>query len=185
MEGSFPSGVDYDNGQVAYEDTNGVVQVSASRYVGQTSTFTKVVAGNVTIFSFIKISQTLGINQSDFKTFIRPVKVDGLGMSSKQKLYNYVPYPLYLVMKLKDNAAINNISIKETIGDMTKTVSPRLFVLGNHMEVTTANGNADPNELPPTNFQSTARLSSSLFDIQNEQNFETFDSERYCFCWSK
>ena len=170
VEGSFPSGVDYDNGQVAYEDTNGVVQVSASRYVGQTSTFSKVVAGTVTIFSFIKISQTLGISQSDFKTFIRPVKVEGRGLTSKQKLYNYVPYPLYLVMKLKDNAAINNISIKETIGDMTKTVSPRLYVLGNHMEVTTANGNADPNELPPTNFQSTARLSSSLFDVQNEQN---------------
>ena len=101
VEGSFPSGVDYDNGQVAYEDTNGVVQVSASRYVGQTSTFSKVVAGTVTIFSFIKINQSLGISQTNFKTFIRPVKVDGRGLTPKQKLYNYVPYPLYLVMKLK------------------------------------------------------------------------------------
>ena len=71
---------------------------------------------------------------------------------------------------MRDNAAINNITIKETIGDSQKTVSPRLYILGDHMEVTTAGGNADPNSLPPTNFKSVGRLSSALFDTQNEQN---------------
>ena len=170
VEGSFPSGVDYDGGQVAYEDSNGVVQVSSAKYVGQPVNFQKTIGADQVNFAYIKISDTLGISQSNFSVFIRPVKVEGNDVATKQKLYNYVPYPLYLVMKLKDNAAINNISIKETIGDMTKTVSPRLFILGDHMEVTTAGGNADPNELPPTNFQSAARLSSALFDTQNEQN---------------
>lgn len=170
VQGSFPAEVDYDKGQVAYEDVNGIVQVSSSRYDGNVQSFVKIIGGSPTNFQFIKLNSSLGISQSTFTIFIRPVRVEGGAISSKQKLYNYVPYPLYLVMKLKDNAAINNISIKEKIGDTTKTVSPRLFVLGHHMEVTNASGNADPNELPPTNFQSTSRLSSALFDIQNEQN---------------
>ena len=171
VEGSFPSGVDYDGGQVAYEDANGDVQVSTSRYVGQVSTFTKNVGGTFTTFQFIQIDQSLSLGSfTNFKIFIRPVQIEAVGSSTKSKLYNYVPFPLYLVIKLRDNAAINNISIKETIGNTQKTVSPRLYTLGNHVEVTTANGNADPNELPPTDFQSVTRLSSASFDIQNEQN---------------
>lgn len=170
VQGGFSPDVDYDNGQVAYEDTSEVVQVSASRYVGQQVSFSKVVAGQLTNFEYIAINQTLSISQINFKVLIRPVKVEGRDVGVKQKLYNYVPYPLYLVMKLKDNAEINNISIKETIGGDQKTISPRLHVLGDHMQVTVADGNADPNELPPTNFKSAARLSSALFDIQNEQN---------------
>jgi hypothetical protein len=169
VQGNFPAGVDFDRGQVAYEDVNGIVQVSSSRYIGNVQSFVKIIGGIPTNFQFIRVDASLGISQPTFTIFIRPVKVEGRDISAKQKLYNYIPYPLYLVMKLKDNAAINNISIKEKIGDMTKTVSPRLFVLGHHMEVTTANGNADPNELPPTNFQSVSRLSSAFFDIQNEQ----------------
>ena len=171
VEGSFPSGVDYDGGQIAFDanDGNGI-QVSNSRYVGTVGTFTKFQGGSNVVFQFIQINQSLSIASSNFSVFIRPVKIEGQNIPTKQKLYNYIPFPLFLVIKLRDNAAINNITIKETIGDSQKTVSPRLYILGDHMEVTTAGGNADPNSLPPTNFKSVGRLSSALFDTQNEQN---------------
>ena len=169
VEGSFPPDVDYIGGQIAYEDQSGNVQVSPSTYLTQATTFVKFISGAAVSHQFIKISGSLGLSFTNFKIFIRPVKLQANGVLTQSKLYNYVPYPLYFVIKMRDNAAINNISIKETIGGVVQTVSPKLFVLGNHMEVTVAGG-TDNLSTPPTNFQSVTRLSSASFDIQNAQN---------------
>ena len=88
----------------------------------------------------------------------------------KSKLFKYSVFPLYLVGKLMDNAKINNISVKETIGETQTTVSPVLAVTnGSVGTVDNASGNADTTGLPPTNFVSVKRLSSSEVDTQNEQ----------------
>jgi len=71
-------------------------------------------------------------------------------------------------MKLKDNAAINNISVKETVGGFERTLSPKFYTLGN-VEITNADGNADVTGAAPTNFVEINRLSSALIDTQNEQ----------------
>ena len=71
---------------------------------------------------------------------------------------------------MRDNAAINNITIKETIGDITENSFSKIVYSWRPHGSYNCKGNADPNELPPTNFKSVGRLSSALFDIQNEQN---------------
>ena len=69
-----------------------------------------------------------------------------------------------------DNSAINNISIKETIGESQKTTSPVLAVTNGSLGlIDNAGGNADTTGLPPTNFVSVKRLSSSEVDSQNQQ----------------
>ena len=69
-----------------------------------------------------------------------------------------------------DNSAINNISIKETIGESQTTTSPVLAVTnGSVGRVDTVSGNANNDGTPPTNFVSVKRLSSSAVDTQNEQ----------------
>ena len=70
---------------------------------------------------------------------------------------------------MSDKASINTISLKETIGDLTRTVTPRMFVgRGVGTAVTTYGGLAVVDE-PPTNFDEIERLSSAAIDVQNQQ----------------
>ena len=152
--------------------TTEIVTVTNSKFVGVTSSYTINDNGVEKEFSYIQISQTLGSVGSNFTILVRPVSITGTTIS-KQKLYNYNPWPLYLVAKLKDNAAINNISVKETIGDFQRTISPKWYVSSN-CTVTTADGNADPTGTAPTNFQEIDRSSSALIDIQNDQTLRPY-----------
>lgn len=171
LEGLFPANVDYDGGQLAIE-VNGEPQVTNAFFVGSPVQY---LSGGQT-FSYIQISQSTG-QTGEFSIFIRPVKATGKDIASgvgqtKQKLYNFIPYPLFLVFKLKDNAALNNISVKEIIGETQKTVAPLLFTSG-VAEITNAPLDGVPQALitgePPTNFKSISRLSSAGVDTQNEQ----------------
>ena len=74
-------------------------------------------------------------------------------MSSKELETNYNPWPLYLTGNLKDNSAINNITVKETVGDFERTITPRLYVKGN-ISVTNA-GNITFDGSLATGFTST------------------------------
>ena len=169
ISGTFPN-IDYAGGQIAVKNTTtNVITITNSTFVGVTSSYTNTQGD---LFSYIQISQTLGSVGSNFTILIRPVSITGTTIS-KQKLYNYNPWPLYLVAKLKDNAAINNISVKETIGDFQRTISPKWYVSSN-CTVTTADGNADITGAAPTNFQEIDRSSSALIDIQNDQTLRPY-----------
>ena len=146
------------------------VTITNSKFVGVTSSYKD---SQNKQFSYIEISPPLSSTVgSNFTILIRPVSITGTTIY-KQKLYNYNPWPLYLVAKLKDNAAINNITVKETIGDFQRSISPKWYV-SNNCTVTTAGGNADPTGAAPTNFQEIDRSSSALIDIQNEQKLRPY-----------
>lgn len=169
IAGSFPN-VDYDGGQIAILGPGNTVNVTNSKFVGLTSSY---VGGGGTVFSYIEISQTLGFIGPDFTVLIRPVQITATGEINASKLYNFNPFPLYIVAKLKDNAAINNITIKETIGEFQRTVSPVWYVSSN-TTVTNAGGNAELTGEAPTNFKEITRLSSALVDTQNEQTLRPY-----------
>ena len=66
--------------------------------------------------------------------------------------------------------SIAAISIKETIGENQTTTSPVLGITNGSLgTIDNASGNADVTGLPPTNFLSVKRLSSSEVDTQNQQ----------------
>jgi len=173
VSGSFPAldiigGQDYGyaGGQIAIL-SSGTVSTPGPTYIGPTFSYTD--ASN-TLFSYIQISGSLSAG-SDFTVLIRPVRATGSRVSV-QKLYNYNPFPLYLVAQLQDNAAINNITVKETIGNFQRTITPRFYVSGG-CEITNADGNADTTGSPPTNFKEVDRLSAALVDVQNKQKLRT------------
>ena len=161
--GLFPSGINFDGGQVKLTDSIGA---SSAKYIGNPQSFSDT-DGN--IFSYIQISQTLSSPSSTFSIDIRPVKITASGNPIRQQLFNFDPFPLYFFAKLGDNAKVNNISIKETSGGFQKTISPTLFTFGANTVVTNASGQADVTGIPPTNFTEVTRLSSALIDVQNEQ----------------
>jgi hypothetical protein len=171
VTGNFPN-IDFDGGQIAVLDTTTTpetVNVTNSTFVGVTRSY---ISGDES-FSYIQISQTLGSVGSDFTILVRPVQITGTGQINKSKVYNYSPFPLYLVAKLKDNAAINNISVKETIGDFQRTISPKWYVSSN-ATVDNVGGRADVTGAAPTNFDEIDRLSSALIDFQNDQQLRPF-----------
>ena len=162
--GLFPSGINFDGGQVKLTDST---SASAARYIGEVQSYSDS-DGN--IFSFVQIDQTVSSPSPTFSIDIRPVKLTAPGNPIRQKLFNFDPFPLYFFAKLGDNATVNNISIKEISGGFQRTISPKFFAFGDNTAITNAGGQADVTGAPPTNFTEVTRLSSALTDIQNEQN---------------
>jgi hypothetical protein len=182
VEGTFASSItDWVGGQVVYRDPSDVTnniptpitfeltsRPSGSVVSRKPITF---VDGSGVVFSYIKISGDIGTSDPNNITVIgRPVTLTASVLGGvKSKLFKYSVFPLYLVGKLMDNSKINNISVKETIGETQKTTSPQLSVTNGSVGfIDTYSGNAESGT-PPTNFTSVKRLSSSEVDIQNEQ----------------
>ena len=176
VSGSLPN-IEWNGGQVTILDASGQPDTTNKTFVGIVRTY--VSSGNS--YSYIEISDSItppGGAGSTFTVLIRPIKMTTLGNPTKTKLYNYSPWPLYLVAKMSDASAINNISVRETIGDFDRTISPKLYVsdvsnsnvtwLGSG-EVTTANNNTTNVANPPTHFKEIERLSGSEIDNQNVQ----------------
>ena len=164
IPGTFPS-LTYTGGQVALlnpasgtPDTPVLTNVTYSAEpVGP-----YVSSGN--LFSYIKISGPTGL--TNFTLLFRPVRLTGTGNVNTSKLYNFNPFPLYLVAKLQDNSQINNITVKETVGNFQRTITPKWYV-NNKASVQLYGGLTDNAGTPPTNFLEIDRLSSALIDTQN------------------
>jgi len=168
VSGTLPN-FDYNGGQISILDNN-VINITESRFVGVVSSY--VGAGN-SIFSYIQVSPSLGSPGSNFTFLIRPVKITGTGNIDKTKLYNYNPFPFYLVAKLKDYAQINNISVKETIGNFQRTISPQFYV-NNKTSIELYGGKTDNLGTAPTDFREITRASSALIDVQNDQELRPY-----------
>jgi len=168
IQGEFLK-VDYDGGQVTILQNGNAIRKN-SKFVGVTSSYDVQVGENKVKFSYIRITNTLNAG-SNFTMLIRPVNIQANGGVNLSKLYNYDPWPLYLVAKLKDNAQINNISVKETTGDSQKTITPQWYISGSAISIDNAEGKVDVIGDPqaPTNFKEISRLSSALIDTQNDQ----------------
>jgi len=158
---SFDSSLSYDGGQVAFE-YNGTRYTPNITYVGEpVGPYKK----NNSPFSNIKISAQI-TESNNFSLLLRPVTLTGTGEVDSGKLFNYNPFPLYLVAKLQDNAQINNITVKETIGDFQRTITPKWYKY-NNVSIELYGGKTDNAATPPTNFTEIDRLSSALIDTQN------------------
>ena len=156
---SFPS-LSYAGGQVAFE-YNGTTYTPNITYVGEP---VGPYSRDLSSFFYIKISGQI-LQSNNFSLLLRAVILTGNGVNSG-KLFNYNPYPLYLVAKLKDNAQINNITVKETIGDFQRTITPKWYKYDN-VSIELYGGKTDNAATPPTNFTEIDRLSSALIDTQN------------------
>ena len=162
-------------------------EATSSKYVGIVSSYTATEGTETVLYEFIEIDQKLngygtatgvtaptgGVTHNSLDIVFRPVQAisehEGGSSVNTRKLFNFNPYPLYLITKMMDKASINTISLKETIGDLTRTVTPRMFVgRGVGTAVTTYGGLAVVDE-PPTNFDELERLSSAAIDVQNQQ----------------
>ena len=180
----FPN-IQYGGGQLAIKTvlpdidpitgTNKIEIVEqAVTYVGEPISYNQPApGGGVDTFNFIQIFSALDPTYAALSPNIalafRPVKATATTGIDMSRLFNYNPFPLYMIFKGMDQATINTISVKETIGDFSRTISPNLFVLpSTNTSITDSGGNAVRGDAP-THYEEKARLSSALVDEQNEQ----------------
>ena len=150
----------------------GIPTANPSKFVGIVKKYNTVIEGTAVEVEYIEIDRSLGTSfeSGQFSIFVRPLKVEGTVMPTKTKLYNFEPWPFYLTGNMRDNSAINNITVKETVGNFTRTITPKLYVQDGNIEVTDANGQAGLLGEAPPHYKEVSRLSSAFFDDQNEQN---------------
>ena len=186
----------YDGGQVAVQKIlteedplepgsfKKIVEETPIKFVGVSSSYTRYDADSqtTTSYSYVQIDGELtgygdavspaedGVITKNITLAFRPVSATyrGGSVTRRRKLYRWNPYPLYLVAKLTDKAGINNISVKETIGDFTRTVAPKLY-FGKNCNTTVPNLGGSVRGDAPTHFQELERLSSAEVDVQNQQ----------------
>ena len=185
-------GVDnFNDGQVAIKQLDGTIVTPGSRYEGEKKSFTQ----NNSEVEYIQISESLGApynTDSNLSIAVRPILMQAPRMPTRSKIYNYEPWPLYLAGKLRDNSMINGITVKETVGDFVRTITPKLYVkavgydkwdprpdgfvgdrtfgfVSDTISVTNAGGKATTLGEAPSHFQEIDRLSSALYDSQTEQ----------------
>ena len=185
-------GVDnFNDGQVAIKKLDGTIVTPGSRYEGEKKSF---VQNNLTV-EYIQITESLGApydTDSNLSIAVRPILMEAARMPTRSKIYNYEPWPLYLAGKLRDNSMINGITVKETVGDFVRTITPKLYVkavgydkwdprpdgfvgdrtfgfVSDTISVTNAGGKAATLGEAPSHFREINRLSSALYDSQTEQ----------------
>ena len=136
--------------------TRGSYKMTATGGVGQDT------------YYYIEISSAITAGPTGISLAFRPVRLTG-GFTSRSKLFKYNPFPLYFIAKMRDNATINDISIKEITGRTSRTVAPRLyFQPSTNTSITNASGKAVRGDAPP-HFDSEDRLSAAEVDEQNQQ----------------
>jgi len=178
VDGSFGGDItDWLNGRVVFENDDGSANESLATYAQRQPTGYE--NANNLPSEYIEINlnnNTFPFKNTTISILGRPVqlKAPRLGVSTKNKLFRYNPYPLYLVGKLMDKARINNISIKEKSGTFQKTTAPVLSVTnGSNGAIDLANDGSANNTFndatPPTNFLEIDKLSSAIVDTQNQQ----------------
>ena len=167
-------------------------------YVGEPKFYKKTVQGAPQTFRYIEFQGPGGTstlnpdvngnvreNGAPLVIAYRPIKSsaggeigqsqDNTSLVSARRLYEYNPFPLFLIIKMRDNAKINSITVKENVGTINKTVTPPLYFLKETISgteydratITDAGGNALRNEAS-TSFNEIERLSSALIENQNE-----------------
>ena len=123
---------------------------------------------------FAQISQQLpGVNPAQsIEIALTPVRIFGTHVD-ESKIMKFNPYPLYLVCMMRDNAIINSISIKETVGDTTVASTPK-WLLNQNAFIYPEINNLAVNDLAPVNFSSGNRTDSALVDNQLEQQLRPY-----------
>lgn len=99
-------------------------------------------------------------------------KVEIVGPNYRDKIFNFNPYPLYLVIKMVDRSKVNSINIKENFGNTQQVTSPK-WLYSSNIVVDNVKGKAPSNEdlglSFPENFISKNRLDACSYDIQGNR----------------
>ena len=176
------------NGEIG-KPQGGVFVASGVRFSASTVTAYREPVTLLTKF-YIAITEKLDVAQIGLRTVsistpIEPIESSGFIRPQASKLFNFDVYPLYVVIGMRDNSVMNNITINERDDVSNFTYSPvwiksndcniAVIESGNLTErVNPSNGLSEFGGLsspgiPPANFTSNYRLEAADVDTQLQQ----------------
>jgi hypothetical protein len=119
-------------------------------------------------------------NGSAVTAEITPVRIEASRVN-RTKVFKFNPYPLYFFVKMRDNSAINSISVSEIAGKSRSSHSPNWIISDASVMETDDSGGRATTGLAPTNFVSDDRLDSARIDVQCAQQLRplTFNDAFY------
>ena len=91
---------------------------------------------------------------------------DPLKGVNKVQIFSFQPKPLYLVVFMRDNAKMNNVTITEYINGTTRAFCPE-WVVNSGIDVVFSGGASSG--VPAANYLEKERLASTSVDVQNSQ----------------
>jgi hypothetical protein len=125
-----------------------------------------------TLGYFVEISDVPA--ESNINLWLSPVTVQdrnqlsagGDKNFSKTRIFSFELKPLYLVIRLRDKARVNNITITESINDVSNSFCPD-WIVNSGVSVVTSGGSQTG--APAANYKSKDRLESSSIDTSVKQ----------------
>ena len=114
-------------------------------------------------------------SQAEFKIWLTPLAIsdknnlnieEGSQRFTKRRIFSFQPKPLYLVIQMRDNARINNVTITEFFPDSSNSFCPE-WLVNDRLDVVSSGGSQTG--LPAANFESDQRLESASIDTSLNQ----------------
>jgi len=106
------------------------------------------------------------VEDSNFKIWLSPVTVkdrNNLNIDStkqfiKRRIFSFEPKPFYLVVRLRDSAKVNNLTVTEYFSDSTNSICPE-WIANDQLNVISSG--SSQTGVPAENFQSNRLLESA------------------------
>ena len=114
----------------------------------------------------IEISGLPDVDTVNFDIYLSPIKMEDFAIISERFFGDFDSKPLYVIIGLRDNAEVNNVSIEEIRNDGKRSFVPD-WLTNNNLLLRFPGGSAVG--LPPANFVSSERLSGNSIDVQTRQ----------------
>lgn len=121
---------------------------------------------------FVSVSENPG--QTNFTVWLSPIKISDknqLSLSNgksfiKRSIFSFRPKPLYLVVRMRDKAQVNNLTVTEYFVDGKRAFCPDYIL--NENTLLRPSGGSQPG-VPAENFESDKRLESTSIDTSLAQ----------------
>lgn len=159
--------------------------------IGETSTSASAsgitFTSNVIDFVVDQVAGTLGYfveidsppEQQNFVFWLSPISIrdrnkltlDNGQSFLRRRIFSFEPKPLYLVIRMRDNAQVNNLTVTEFFTDSTRSFCPE-YILNDKISLLPSGG-SQPG-VPAENFVSNDRLESSSIDNSLNQPLRPF-----------
>ena len=148
-------------GEFGTGDASASAVSSGIRFISEVIEYT-VDAATGQLGYYVEIAEAA--EDSNFKIWLSPVTVkdrNNLNSSSqfiKRRIFSFEPKPFYLVVRLRDSARVNNLTVTEYFSGTTTSSCPE-WISNDRLNIVSS-GNSQPG-VPAENFQSNRLLESA------------------------
>jgi len=153
--------------EIGLLNESGIPESSGIRFISNIIINEFVNNSGVDIIEYaIEIDALPDVSAVNFDIYLSPLQMSDHAIISETFFSDFDFKPLYVIIGLRDNAEVNNVSIEEIRNDGKRSFVPD-WLTNNNLTLRFPGGSSVG--LPPANFVSNERLSGNSIDVQSRQ----------------